>query len=147
MATVPSAGPSAGKGSLPSATQASAFRGRYYRRTKGSTPGAARSSAFGQLASVSPAHVKASSQRESTVQSPAAPDEVTVTPLTAKYSDNGRANTSAQLRNYFFDYIRRNPAGTIRHLLELKSEDVFRKLVPINSGPYKKVQALYWKYK
>ena len=69
------------------------------------------------------------------------------TPLTAKYSDNGRANTSAELRNYFFDYIRRNPAGTIRHLLELKSEDVFRKLVPINSGPYKKVQALYWKYK
>jgi L-ascorbate metabolism protein UlaG (beta-lactamase superfamily) len=69
------------------------------------------------------------------------------TPLTAKYSDNGRANTSAELRNYFFDYIRRNPAGTIRHLLELKSEDLFRKLVPINSGPYKKVQALYWKYK
>jgi len=69
------------------------------------------------------------------------------TPLTAKYSDNGGANTSVELRNYFFEYIRRNPVGIIRHLLELKSEDVFRKLVPLNSGPYKKVQSLYWKYK
>ncbi len=46
-----------------------------------------------------------------------------------------------------FQYIRRNPTGTLRHLLELKSEDVFRKLVPMNSGTYKKVQSLYWKYK
>ena len=69
------------------------------------------------------------------------------TPLTAKYSDNGRANTEAELRRYFLEYIRRDPGATLRHLLELKSEDVFRKLVPMNSGPYKKVQALYWKLK
>lgn len=69
------------------------------------------------------------------------------TPQTAKYSDNGRANTEAEFRRYMFQYIRRNPTGTLRHLLELKSEDVFRKLVPMNSGTYKKVQSLYWKYK
>jgi hypothetical protein len=66
---------------------------------------------------------------------------------TAKYSDNGRVNTSGELRNYFFEYIRRSPVTTLSHLLELKSEDVFRKLVPTNSAPYKKVQALYWKLK
>ena len=68
-------------------------------------------------------------------------------PMTAKYSDNGKINTKTELRNYFFEYIRRDPMGTLRHLLELRSEDVFRKLVPTNSGTYRKVQSLYWKLK
>jgi len=69
------------------------------------------------------------------------------TPLTAKYSDNGGVNTNADLRKYYLEYIRRSPVEGICRLLELKSDDVFRKLVPTSSGLYKHVQALYWKLK
>jgi hypothetical protein len=67
------------------------------------------------------------------------------TPLVAKYSDNGGANTKSQLRSYFGEYFRRAPVDMLNHLLEIKSEDIFRKLVPMNSAPYRKVRALYWK--
>jgi hypothetical protein len=67
------------------------------------------------------------------------------TPLVAKYSDNGGANTKSHLRSYFGEYFRRAPVDMLNHLLEIKSEDIFRKLVPMNSAPYRKVRALYWK--
>ena len=65
----------------------------------------------------------------------------------AKYSDNGGANTDAQLRNYFFEYFGRAPLDMLFHFLEVKSEDIFRKLVPMNSLPYRRIQNLYWRLK
>ena len=65
----------------------------------------------------------------------------------AKYSDNGGANTDAQLRNYFFEYFGRAPLDTLFHFMEVKSEDIFRKLIPMNTLPYRTVQNLYWKLK
>jgi hypothetical protein len=69
------------------------------------------------------------------------------TPLVAKYSDNGGANTNPQLAMYFLEYFRRAPVNMLLDLLEVKSDDIFRKIVPSGSKPYKAAQALYWKIK
>ena len=69
------------------------------------------------------------------------------TPLVAKYSDNGGANTRRQVAAYFLEYFRRAPVNMILDLVEIKSEDIFRKIVPAGSKPYKSVQALYWRIK
>jgi len=69
------------------------------------------------------------------------------TPLVAKYSDNGRASTRRQLRRYFLEYFRRDPVNMLLNLLEAKSDDIFRKIVPHQSAPYKHAQTLYWKLK
>ena len=67
------------------------------------------------------------------------------TPMVAKYSDNGLADTPKELRAYLIEYFRRDPVGVATDLIELKSEDVFRKLVPFNSGLHKAAKKLYWK--
>jgi len=69
------------------------------------------------------------------------------TPLVAKYSDNGGANTNRQLRTYFLEYFRRDPVNFLLNMLEVKSDDIFRKMIPKGSKPYKAAQALYWKIK
>jgi hypothetical protein len=35
----------------------------------------------------------------------------------------------------------------LHRLLENKSEDIFRKIVPMDSGLYKRVRSLYWTLK
>lgn len=69
------------------------------------------------------------------------------TPFVAKYSDNGFADTPKQYRSYMTEYFRRNPMDVAADLLELKSEDIFRKLVPYDSGVHRAVKKLYWKFR
>jgi hypothetical protein len=69
------------------------------------------------------------------------------TPFVAKYSDNGKVNTKQELRRYFLEYFRRAPVNQLLLLLEAKSEDIFRRIVPSKGKAYRTVQSWYWKLK
>jgi hypothetical protein len=69
------------------------------------------------------------------------------TPFVAKWSDNGKVNTKQELRHYFLQYFRRAPVNLLLLLLEAKSEDIFRKMVPSKGKVCRKVQSWYWKLK
>jgi hypothetical protein len=66
-------------------------------------------------------------------------------PYVAKYADNGRAESTEDLREYFHHYRRRDPIGYLFHTLESNSEQMFRKFVPHDSMVFRSAKALYWK--
>lgn len=55
------------------------------------------------------------------------------TPYVGKYADNGGARTTEELRAYFAAYRRRAPFDFLRHRLEARSIDAFRRFVPPGS--------------
>lgn len=54
-------------------------------------------------------------------------------PIVAKYADNGRAQTRAELRRYMWEYLRRAPVSFIISQLEDESERRFRRFVSRDS--------------
>ena len=66
-------------------------------------------------------------------------------PYVAKYADNGRAESRAELREYFHHYRGKDPIGYIFRTLESDSEALFRKIVPHDSLVFRAAKALYWK--
>ena len=69
------------------------------------------------------------------------------TPAVAKYADNGRAKTKAELRSYFVEYLRRDPKGFLMHHLEANADHVFRRLVPSDSKVFSATKKLYYTLK
>lgn len=65
-------------------------------------------------------------------------------PYVAKYADNGKARTSAELHRYFAAYARRAPGESVcfyvfdhvRGAIESGARDVFRSFIPMNSRGY-----------
>lgn len=66
-------------------------------------------------------------------------------PFVAKYADNGKAESRAELREYFHHYRRKDPIGYILRTLENDSEELFRKFVPNDSLLFRSAKSLYWK--
>ena len=62
------------------------------------------------------------------------------TPYVAKYADNGRAKTAAEIETYWQHYRARNPIGMIRHELALKTTHRLRSYV-LSDG-----QMIKWAY-
>jgi hypothetical protein len=69
------------------------------------------------------------------------------TPYVAKYADNGRAKTEADVKRYFREYLRRAPLEYLRDRFERRSRDVVRSVVSMDSGLYKIVKGGYHKLK
>jgi hypothetical protein len=65
------------------------------------------------------------------------------TPFVAKYADNGRAMTEAEVHSYFREYRRRNPIGMFRHELQLKTTQRLRDYVLSNGRLISLATALY----
>lgn len=65
------------------------------------------------------------------------------TPYVAKYADNGRARSKAELAAYFAEYRRRAPWDAIRHRLEETGKDILRATLPADSGLYQAIRAAY----
>jgi hypothetical protein len=55
------------------------------------------------------------------------------TPYVAKYADNGRARTEAELRRYFQEYRDRAPVAYLRHCLKVWLAYAFRRRVHADS--------------
>jgi len=66
-------------------------------------------------------------------------------PYVAKYADNGRARTSAELRAYFAEYRRRTGAfDFLRHRLRIKASEVVRSALEVDSPGYRLARRAYW---
>jgi hypothetical protein len=65
------------------------------------------------------------------------------TPYVAKYADNGRARTRAELRAYWQEYRRRNPLAMMKHELGLKTTQKLRNAVLSNDRMIKLAYAVY----
>lgn len=66
------------------------------------------------------------------------------TPVVAKYADNGRAQSLAELREYKRAYYRRDIAGIILNRLEENSLRFVRMILPEQSVAFKAAKHLYW---
>jgi hypothetical protein len=69
------------------------------------------------------------------------------TPYVAKYADNGRARTPADLRKYHLAYLRRSPFGYLRDRVERRSRDTVRSLVQDDSAVYRVTRKGYHRVK
>ncbi len=75
-------------------------------------------------------------------------------PYVAKYADNGKARSSAELHRYFAAYARRAPAETVRfyvfdHVrgaIETGARDIFRSFIPVDSPGYAATRRLVRKF-
>jgi hypothetical protein len=67
------------------------------------------------------------------------------TPYVAKYGDNGRAKSKAQLSRYFLHYFLRDPLGSTLTKLSTGSEQVLRALVPDDSGLFRSAKKFYYR--
>jgi hypothetical protein len=65
------------------------------------------------------------------------------TPYVAKFADNGLAKSKDQLHEYFKAYWKRAPLDMLRHELEMKSVDVFRKFFDMDTPFYRSVKRVY----
>jgi len=68
------------------------------------------------------------------------------TPYVAKYADNGRAKTDAELKAYWREYRRRNPLAMFKHELSMKTTQRLRnyiladgRLIRLAYAAYKRV--------
>jgi hypothetical protein len=74
------------------------------------------------------------------------------TPYVAKFADNGRARTRAQLRAYHREYFRRDPLGVLRaefdarcvRPLQTAAADFLRRKVGANGKAFQLAKAAYW---
>jgi len=62
----------------------------------------------------------------------------------AKYADNGRAQTRAELKAYFRHYRHRDPLGYWFSWAEKTSENVFRRAVPEDSALFRSAKKFYY---
>jgi hypothetical protein len=69
------------------------------------------------------------------------------TPAVAKYADNGRAQSKAELRRYFAEYLRRNPKDFLLHLIESHAFDRFHALVPSDARAFALAKRAYYAVK
>jgi hypothetical protein len=69
------------------------------------------------------------------------------TPVVAKYADNGRAQSKAQLRRYFTEYLRRNPKDFLLHQIESQAFDRFHAWVPSDSKLFGAAKRVYYALK
>jgi L-ascorbate metabolism protein UlaG (beta-lactamase superfamily) len=67
------------------------------------------------------------------------------TPVVAKYADNGRAKTKAELEAYFAEYRRRAPLDYLQHRLARRSISTCRDVLGTDSGVYRLVRGVYRK--
>ncbi|HEX3487337.1 MAG TPA: hypothetical protein VHT51_19940, partial [Micropepsaceae bacterium] len=65
-------------------------------------------------------------------------------PYVAKYGDNGRAKSKAELRSYFLHYFIRDPLASILKKVSTGSEQVVRSLLPADSGLFKTAKQFYY---
>lgn len=65
------------------------------------------------------------------------------TPVVAKYADNGRASSRADVRGYFFEYWRRSPAGLLVHALEKAAHGSIRPLFSKDGPAYDVARRVY----
>ncbi|HEU5336248.1 MAG TPA: hypothetical protein VFU27_09805 [Terriglobales bacterium] len=65
------------------------------------------------------------------------------TPIVAKYADNGRAQSSAELRRYFWEYFKRAPLELLSHILEEQSVNMFRAYLPPESLAFRSAKRVY----
>lgn len=69
------------------------------------------------------------------------------TPYVAKYADNGRAASNAELKDYMANYRKRMLVGWMKKRFEAHAENVFRKWIPEEGALFKGSKKLYWYYK
>jgi len=69
------------------------------------------------------------------------------TPIVAKYADNGRAQSSAELREYKRRYYERDLAGLILGRVEENSLKFVRMILPEQSMMFKAAKRYYWDWK
>lgn len=65
-------------------------------------------------------------------------------PVVAKYADNGRVQTRGQLRAYFRHYRKQDPLGYWFSWAEKTCENVFRRVVPEDSGLFRTAKSFYY---
>jgi hypothetical protein len=65
------------------------------------------------------------------------------TPVVAKYADNGRACSKADVRGYFFEYWRRSPAALLMHALEKAAHGSIRPLFSKDGAAYDVARRVY----
>ena len=68
-------------------------------------------------------------------------------PIVPKYADNGRAQSKAELRQYLWQYIRRDVTGHLMTTFENRAVRLFQTSIPENSGVYRVTKKLYWSAK
>jgi len=74
------------------------------------------------------------------------------TPYVSKFADNGRARTLAELREYHTKYFARDPAGYLRHRLEIAfvmplqgaTSSLLRSRLGANSSLFRAAKKAYW---
>lgn len=66
------------------------------------------------------------------------------TPYVGKYADNGRAKTSAELKQYFRAYRRRAPLDYLRHRVQLQTAQAFKTRIDADSETYRLAQKVWW---
>lgn len=69
------------------------------------------------------------------------------TPIVAKYADNGRAQTAAELREYKRAYYDRDRASLILRRIEVNSLNFVRMMLPEQSVAFKAAKRMYWDWK
>jgi hypothetical protein len=65
------------------------------------------------------------------------------TPFVAKYADNGRARSTAELDAYFAEYRKRAPLAYIAHMLERESERRVRKFIGVDTPAFRIAKKTY----
>lgn len=65
------------------------------------------------------------------------------TPFVAKFADNGRAKSKAELEQYFDIYRRRAPFAFLKHRFEKESERRIRKFVKLDSPGFRLLKKTY----
>lgn len=66
------------------------------------------------------------------------------TPYVGKYSDNGRAKTTDEVREYFREYRRRAPLDYMRHRIQYKSAQAVISRIDADSEVYRLAQKSWW---
>ncbi|WNG37433.1 MBL fold metallo-hydrolase [Archangium violaceum] len=66
------------------------------------------------------------------------------TPIVAKYADNGRAYSKAEVLEYFTEYLRRQPKSFLLHQLENQATGLFRAMVPKDAKFYGAAKRFYY---
>lgn len=65
------------------------------------------------------------------------------TPFVAKYADNGRARSKAELREYFRQYRQRDPVEFMLHRMERASNGLLRNFMNDGSSLYRGIRSVY----
>jgi hypothetical protein len=66
------------------------------------------------------------------------------TPYVTKYSDNGRAKTKDDLRQYFHEYRRRAPLDYLRHRIQQRTAQAVKTRIDADSEIYRLAQKSWW---